>query len=150
MKYSLIALLVVLAACGTSGPPAPPLGAILTLTEPDFEEKGGILPVVGVLTVTVSPEGEAKSVCKRQLFTDVERQGELSNAQRWELHTKVETWEAKAGEESAAAAKPYGSLTYGTRKVTWEKGASLSPELADLVHYLKALTLNLSVVRRRG
>lgn len=149
MKLSFPWLLLALAGCASSGPPAPPLAATLTLTEPDFEEKGGILPVIGTLTVTVTPDGEASSICKREVFTDVERRGDLSNAERWELHTKAEAWADKSEENPVSAARPYGVLTYGTHKATWQKGASLSPELEDLVHYLKVLTLSLSVVRKR-
>jgi hypothetical protein len=150
MKHFLACLLVFLSACASSGPEAPPLAATITLTEPDFEEKGGILPVIGVLTMTVTPEGAATSICKRQILTDVERRGNLSNSERWELRTKAEAWAAKAGTEPAATGKPYGSLTYGAHKATWEKGASLAPELADLVQYLKTLTLSINVVRKRG
>lgn len=149
MKHSLTLALFVLSGCAASGPPPPPLAAVIVLTEPDFEEKGGILPVVGVLTVTVSPEGEASSICKRQIFTDVERRGDLSNQERWELHTKVEAWAEKAATEPQSSPKVYGTLTYGAITATWEKGASLAPELEDLVHYLKQLTLSLGVVRRR-
>ena len=148
MKQTIAWMLVFVAGCASPGPAAPPLSATITLTEPDFEEKGGILPIIGVLTMTVNPEGEATSICKRQIFTDVERRGDLANSERWELHTKAEAWAAKAGAE-APTGKPYGTLTYGAHKASWEKGASLSPELAELVQYLKKLTLSLSVVRRR-
>jgi len=148
MRHTIAWMLVLVAGCAASGPPAPPLAATLTLTEPDFEEKGGILSIVGVLTMTVQPDGEATSICKRQIFTDVERRGDLSNSERWELHAKAEAWAEKAGAE-APAAKPYGTLTYGDHKASWEKGATLPPELADLVQYLKRLTLSLSVVRKR-
>jgi hypothetical protein len=120
------------------------------LTEPDYEETGGILPVVGFLTVTVQPDGDATSVCKRQILTDVERKGDLYNSERWELYTKAEAWAASAGTEAAPPGKPHCSLTYGSHKATWEKGASLPPELDDLVHYLKKLSQSLSVVRKRG
>jgi len=150
MKHTLAALLLVLPGCGSSGPPAPPLEATIKLTEPDFEEKGGILPIVGTLTVTITAEGEAESICKREIFTDVERRGYLSNAERWELHNKVDAWVAKAGEDpGSSGGHPYGVLTYGTYKVTWSKGASLSPEMRELVQYLKTLTLSLNVVRKR-
>ncbi len=150
MRHPLAVLpLLILAGCAASGPPAPPLEATLTMTEPDFEEKGGILPIVGTLTVTVAPDGAAESICRRQIFTDVERRGDLSNAERWELHNKVDAWVARAGEDPASSGPPYGVLTYGTHKATWSKGASLSPELRELVQYLKTLTLSLNVVRRR-
>jgi len=140
---------VVLAGCAASGPPAPPLSQTLILTEQDFSEKGGILPIIGTLTFTILPDGEATSICRRQILTDVERRGDLSNEARWELHTKVEAWTAKAGTQHAPAPRPYGSLSYGDLKVTWEKDAILAPELADLVAFLKAQTTTISVVRRR-
>jgi hypothetical protein len=149
MKLYSLALLLLLSGCGPSGPAAPPLEAAITLTEPDFQEKGDLLPIVGTLTVTVTPDGEASSICRRQILTDVERRGSLSNEERWELHTKAEAWAARSGEDTGGAGKPYGTLTYGTHKATWEKGASLSPELADLVHYLKILSQSLGVVRKR-
>jgi hypothetical protein len=149
MKKTLAALLLILPGCASSGPPAPPLEATLTLTEPDFEEKGGILPIIGTLTVTITPEGAGESICKRQILSDVERRGDLSNAERWELHNKVDAWVAKSGEDPGSSGPPYGVLSYGTHKATWNKGASLSPELRELVQYLKMLTLSLNVVRKR-
>src|SRR5690242_12731860 len=102
---------VFLAGCAASGPPAPPLSATLILTEQDFEEKGGILPIVGTLTFTIEPDGRATSFCRRQILTDVERRGELSNEARWDLNTKIEAWTSKAGKPAAPTSpKPYGSL----------------------------------------
>src|SRR5258708_39139289 len=121
MKHMLAWLLVFVAGCAASGPAAPPLAATITLTEPDYEERGGLLPITGVLTMTVNPDGGATSICKRQIFTDVERKGDLSNSERWELHTKAEAWAAKAGTE-APAGKPYGTLTYGRHRASWEQG----------------------------
>jgi hypothetical protein len=149
MKLLAGLIAVVLAGCAASGPPAPPLSQTLILTEQEFQEKGGILPIVGTLTFTIQPDGEATSICSRQIFTDVERRGDLSNEARWELHTKVEAWTAKAAPSSPPSPKPWGSLTYGDLKVTWEKDALLAPELADLVAFLKAQTTTISVVRRR-
>jgi hypothetical protein len=142
---------VFLAGCAASGPPAPPLSHTLVLMEQDFEDKGGIFPIVGTLTFTVEPDGGATSFCRRQVFTDVERRGELSTESRWELNTKIEAWTAKAVKPPAPAAapKPYGSLTYGDLKVTWGKGDLLDPELSDLVAFLKVQTTTISVVRRR-
>jgi hypothetical protein len=141
---------VFLAGCAASGPPAPPLSSTLILTEQDFEDKGGIFPIIGTLTFTIEPDGHATSFCRRQILSDVERRGELSNDSRWELNTKIEAWTAKAARPSAPAApNPYGSLTYGDLKVTWGKGDLLAPELADLVSFLKAQTTTIGVVRRR-
>lgn len=142
-------LTLLLAGCAASGPPAPPLAQTLTLTEQNYEEKGGILPMSGTLTLTVEPDGSASSICKRQILTDVERRGDLSNEARWELHTKVEAWVAKAGSPPPPSPKHYGLLTYGDLKVAWEKDASLAPELADLVGFLKQQIATLGVVRRR-
>jgi hypothetical protein len=149
MKPIAAFFVVVLAGCAASGPPAPPLSQTLILVEQNFEEKGGLLPIIGTLTFTVAPDGAATSICKRQIFTDVERRGDLSNEARWELHTKVEAWTAKAGPPSAPSPKSYGSLSYGDLKVTWEKDALLMPELADLVAFLKVQTTTISVVRKR-
>lgn len=136
--------------CASSGPPAPPLAHPIVWVQKDFEEKGGILAVVGTLTLTVTPDGEGESSCKRQLFTDVDRRGGLSNEERWALHTKVEAWVASAGKPEVPSAKSHGTLTYGDLKVGWEKGAILSPELTALLEYLKEVTFSLNVVRKRG
>jgi hypothetical protein len=141
--------ILALSACADPGPPAPPLAYPISLMEHDYEERGGLLPIVGTLMVTITPEGLGESSCKRQIFTDVDRRGELSNRERWELHTKIETWVAVAGKPTPPAPKSYGILAYGDLKVGWEKGASLQPELADLVDYLKKLTLSMSVIRTR-
>lgn len=141
--------LLTLLSCASSGPPAPPLAHPLVWVQKDFEEKGGILAVVGTLTLNVSPEGEGESSLKRQLFTDVDRRGWLSNEERWELHTRLEAWVAVAKAE-APGPKAHGTLTYGDLKVGWEKGASLPPELTVLLDYLKQVTFSLNTVRKRG
>ncbi|HZE99421.1 MAG TPA: hypothetical protein VE981_20625 [Planctomycetota bacterium] len=151
MKLLPLALAVVaLAGCASSGPAAPPLPHAITLVEPDFEEQGGIIPMIGTLTLTITPEGEGTSVCKRQLFTDVERRAYLTNEERWELSTKVEAWVAAAGRTPPNTGKPYGTLAYGDLKATWEKGAVHPLEQADLILYLKKLVFSLNVVRKRG
>ena len=149
MKLIAALTAVLLSGCAASGPPAPPLSHPLILVEQEFEEKGGLLPIVGTLTFTIAPDGAAESATRRQLFTDVERKGDLSNQALWELHPKVEAWVAKAGTPPAPAPRAYGSLTYGDLKVTWEKGALLAPELADLVAFLKVQTTTIGVVRKR-
>lgn len=146
VSLSLLGLL----SCASSGPPAPPLAHPIVWVQKDFEEKGGILAVVGTLTLTVSPEGEGESTLKRQLFTDVDRRSWLTNEERWELRTRIEAWVASAGKPEAPSPKSHGTLTYGELKVGWEKGASLSPELTALLDYLKQVTFSLSVVRKRG
>jgi len=150
MKASVLLLLAGLAGCASSGPPAPPLAADLHLVENGFQEKGGIFPVVGVLTLKITPEGEATSICRRELLTDIERRRDLSESERWELHTKVEAWAAKAGPETAPAGKVWGMLTYGAHQVRWQKGDSLTPELTELLQYLRILVLSLNEVRKRG
>lgn len=142
--------LLTLLSCASSGPAAPPLAHDLVFTQRDFEEKGGILMVVGNLTLTISPEGEGRSNLKRQILTDVDRRSGLSNDERWELHAKVAAWTAAAGTPEPPPAKAYATLTYGELKVGWGKGATLPPELADLVEYLRKLVFTLNVVRSRG
>jgi hypothetical protein len=149
MKPIAALIAVVLAGCAASGPPAPPLPHTLVLMEQNYEERGGILPIVGTLTFTIAPDGGAECITRRQILSDVERKGDLSNEARWELHTKVEAWTAKAGTPPPPHPKPYGSLSYGELNVTWEKGTLLPPELADLVVFLKTQTTTIGVVRRR-
>jgi hypothetical protein len=139
-----------LAACADPGPPAPPLAHPLSLYLREYEEPSPIMSVIGALTLKLEPDGEAESRLKRQLLTDIDRRRTLSNQDRWELHTKVEAWAAVAGSPEPPAPKAFGILTYGDLKVSWEKDASLKPELADLVEYLKKINLTLQVVRKRG
>jgi len=153
MNRLLLPLVALLASCGTSGPPAPPLTGEIKLIEQGFEDKGGtvsMFPVVGTLTLVITPEGDASSVLKRDILTDIERRRGLYNSERWELHTKAEAWAAKTGAEEAPHGKIWGILTYGTHKVSWQKGDSLSPELTDLIHYLEVLAQSLNEVRKRG
>src|SRR5437016_10655693 len=92
-----ILLVAALSGCA-SGPPGPTLPLALNLKLNDYEESGGILPITGMLDLTIEPSGEARSACRRQILTDVERSGELSREQLVELVTKVEAWTVKVGE----------------------------------------------------
>src|SRR6266513_1840284 len=123
---ALILLLASVAGC-SSGPPGP------TLPQ----------------TLTIEPSGEARSACRRQILTDVERRGELSREQLVELVTRVDAWTAKVGDLPPAAGKHQGSIAYGTKKAAWEKDASLPPELDALVKFLLTIPPTLRVESRR-
>ena len=141
-------LLLLAAGCASPGPAGPTLPETLTFKHNDYEEGGGILPIVGALELTIEPTGEAKSACRRQILTDVERSGPLSRRQLVELVTRVEIWTAKAGDFPPAAGKSHGSIVYGAKKAGWEKDASLPPELADLVRFLLTIPPTLRVKER--
>ena len=139
--------LAALAGC-TSGPPGPTLPMTLTLKRLEFEESGGILPITGTLELVIEPTGEARSACRRQILTDVERDGTLSREQLEELVTKVEAWTAKVPNMSGTG-KNYGLLVYGARKAAWQKDESLPPELDDLIRFLMTIPPTLHLVQRR-
>ena len=140
-------VLAALAGCA-SGPPGPTLPMPLNLKQWDYEEAGGVLPVTGMLDLTIEPSGEARSACRRQLLTDVERSGTLSREQLVELVTKVEAWTAKVA-DMPGNGKNHGLLVYGTRKAAWQKDASLPPELDALLKFLLTIPPTLSVQQRR-
>ncbi len=142
-----ILALAALAGCA-SGPPGPTLPLPLNLKQLDYEETGGILPVTGMLDLTIEPSGEAKSACRRQILTDVERSGALTREQLVELVTKVEAWTAKVA-TMPGTGKHYGVLVYGDKKATWQKDASLPPELDALVKFLLTIPPTLRVEQRR-
>jgi hypothetical protein len=142
-------LLLGLAACADPGPPPPPLAHPISLVLREYEEPSQIMTVIGTLTLKLEPDGEGESRLKRQILTDIDRRGTLSNEARWELHTKVEAWASAAGAPEPPTTRAFGVLTYGDLKVSWEKEASLKPELADLVEYLKKINLTLQVYRKR-
>src|SRR5881392_3465025 len=96
LALSFVEGLALLVGC-SSGPPAPTLPQTLTFRRGDYEETGGILPIVGTLELTLEPSGAAKSSCLRQILTNVEREGELSREQLLELVNRVEAWTAKPG-----------------------------------------------------
>jgi hypothetical protein len=143
------ALLILLSACA-SGPAGPTLPHTLTFKQNEYDEAGGILPITGMLELTIETTGEATSACRRQILSDVEREGELSREQLVELVTRVEAWMAKGGSLPPAAGKNHGLIVYGDKKAGWEKDASLPPEVAELVRFLLTIPPTLSVKRRRG
>jgi len=142
-----ILALAALAGCA-SGPPGPTLPLPLNLKLSDYEESGGILPVTGMLDLTIEPSGEAKSACRRQILTDVERSGTLARHQLVELVTKVEAWTSKVP-DMPGTAKNYGLLVYGDKKAAWQKDASLPPELDMLVKFLLTIPPTLQLQQRR-
>jgi hypothetical protein len=148
MRNIIAGLLLLGAGCADPGPAGPTLPETLTFRHADYEESGGILPIVGTLELVIEPTGEAKSACRRQILTDVERSGPLSRRQLVELVTRVDLWAAKAGDLPAASGKNHGMIVYGTKKAAWQKDASLPPELADLVRFLLTIPPTLSVNHR--
>ena len=143
-----LVLLAALSGCASSGPPGPTLPTTLTLKQWDYEEAGGILPITGMLELTIEPSGEAKSACRRQILTDVERSGELSREQLVELVNRVDAWTAKVG-DLPGSGKNHGLLAYGTKKAAWQKDDSLRPELDALVKFLLTIPPTLRVQQRR-
>ena len=148
MKHSFAVLALLAVGCASPGPAGPTLPETLTFKQVDYEEAGGILPIVGTLELTIEPTGEAKSACRRQILTDVERGGPLSREQLVELVTRVEAWTAKGGKLPPAAGKNHGLIVYGDRKAGWEKDASLPPELSELVRFLLTIPPTLQVKGR--
>jgi hypothetical protein len=143
-----ILVLAALCGCASSGPAGPTLPMTLTLKQWDYEEAGGILPITGMLDLIIEPTGEAKSACRRQLLSDVERSGDLSREQLVELVTRVEAWTAKVG-DMPGSGKNHGLLVYGTKKAAWQKDDSLPPELDALVKFLLTIPPTLHVQQRR-
>jgi len=142
-----ILALAALAGCA-SGPPGPTLPMPLNLKQWDYEETGGILPITGMLDLTIEPSGNARSACRRQILTDVERSGTLSREQLVELVTKVEAWTGKVP-DLPGNGKNHGLLVYGTKKAAWQKDASLPPELDALVKFLLTIPPTLHVEQHR-
>ena len=148
MRYPTALLILLLPGCASPGPAGPTLPETLTFRHVDYTESGGILPIVGTLELIVEPTGEARSACRRQILTDVERGGPLSREQLVELVTRVEAWTAKGGTLPPAAGKNHGLIVYGEKKAGWEKDASLPPELAELVRFLLTIPPTLRVKER--
>jgi len=148
MRHLLPILILLSLGCASPGPAGPTLPETLTFKHVDYEEAGGILPIVGTLELTIEPTGEAKSACRRNVLTDVERSGPLSREQLVALTTRVEAWTAKGATLPPSAGKHHGLIVYGTKKVGWEKDASLPPELEALVRFLLTIPPTLRVKER--
>lgn len=143
----LLVLALFVTGCA-SGPAGPTLPDTLTFKHNDYEEGGGILPIVGMLELVIEPTGEARSACRRQILSDVERDGDLTREQLVELVTRVEAWTAKGASLPPAAGKNHGLIVYGARKIGWEKDASLPPEVTELVRFLLTIPPTLRVKQR--
>lgn len=147
-KYCWIALLTV-AGCA-SGPAGPTLPSLLVYSEDDVDDNGGVLPITGLLELKIDPDGYGTSSVMRKVFTNVDRRSELSGEQLRSVVTLVDAWVKKGSEGPSVNAKiAFGSLSYGGKKVSWEKGAVLPPELAELVRFLKTIPPTLSVSARK-
>lgn len=148
MKTFLAALLLGSVAGCATGPAGPTLPETLTFKLNEYTEGGGILPLTGRLELIIEPTGDARSACRRDILTDVERTGSLNREQLVELVSRVEAWTSKAG-DMAPAGNNHGLIVYGTRKAGWTKDASLSPELQGLVDFLLTIPPSLRPVQRR-
>ena len=144
---AILLLLAALSGCAT-GPAGPTLPIPLTFRQNEYEEAGGILPITGMLELVIEPTGEAKSACRRQILSDVERRGDLTGEQLVELVTKVEAWSTKVA-DMPGTGKNYALLVYGTKKAAWQKDASLPPELDALVKFLLTIPPTLRVRQAR-
>ena len=143
------ATLLLAAAVGCSSQPAgPTLPLPLTFRQAEYRESGGILPVVGTLELTIETTGQARSACRREILTDVERSGELSREQLVELVTRVEAWTARVG-TMPGSGKNHGLVVYGDKKAAWQKDDSLPAELDGLVKFLLSIPPTLKVEQRR-
>ena len=148
MRILLAALAAISFAGCATGPAGPTLPDTLTFKLNEYVEGGGILPLTGRLELTIETTGDAKSACRRDILTDVEKSGSLTHDQLVELVSRVEAWTAKeAG--PAPAGSNHGMLVYGTRKVGWQKDATLPPELRALVDFLLTLPPTLRLEQRR-
>jgi hypothetical protein len=148
MKYILAALLIGSVAGCATGPAGPTLPEKLTFKLNEYTEGGGVLPLTGRLELIIEPTGEARSACRRDILTDLERTGDLNREQLVELVARVEAWSSKAG-DTAPAGNNHGLIVYGTKKSGWTKDASLPPELQKLVDFLLTVPPSLRPVQRR-
>ena len=148
MRTPAALLILLLSGCASPGPAGPTLPETLTFKHADYQDSGGLLPIVGTLELVLLPTGEARSACRRSILTDVERSGPLTREQLVELVTRVEAWTAKGGSLPPAAGKTQGLIVYGEKKAAWEKDASLPPELAELVRFLLTIPPTLRVKER--
>lgn len=148
MRAVLAVVAVGLLSGCASGPAGPTLPKTLNLKHNDYEEAGGILPIVGMLDLTIEPTGEASSACRRKILTDVERKGDLTGEQLVELVKRVEAWTAKGSDLTPKSGNNHVLITYGDKKAGWEKEASVPPEVAELVRFLLTIPPTLRVVQR--
>jgi hypothetical protein len=135
--------------CATPRPPGTTLGFPLTYTEDDFEDAGGIFVITGLLELKVEPSGAATSSVRRKILTNADRKGDLTDAQLTDLHALVEAWFQKGSPGPSLGANTFASLTYGTKRVAWNKETELPPELSELVLFLRKLPPTLSVAPRK-
>jgi hypothetical protein len=138
---------MLISGCAT-GPAGPTLPHTLTFKLNEYVEGGGILPLTGRLELTIDRSGDARSACRRDILTDIERSGSLSREQLLELGTRVQAWTSKEG-ATAPAGKNHGLIVYGERKAGWAKDAVLPPELQQLVDFLLTIPTTLPVETRR-
>jgi len=138
---------MLISGCAT-GPAGPTLPHTLTFKLNEYVEGGGILPLTGRLELTIDTSGDARSACRRDLLTDVERSGSLSREQLVELQSRVQAWTAKEN-TAAPAGNNHGLIVYGERKSGWAKDAVLPPELRQLVDFLLAIPTTLRLETRR-
>ena len=148
MKYFLAAILLGSGAGCATGPAGPTLPDKLTFKLNEYTEGGGVLPLTGRLELTIETTGEAKSACRRDILTDVERTGSLSREQLVELIARVEAWTSKGG-DTAPAGSNHGLIVYGAKKAGWTKDASRPAELQKLVDFLLTIPPSLRPVQRR-
>jgi len=148
MRLILAALVSMEVAGCASGPAGPTLPDTLTFKLNDYVEGGGLLPLTGRLELTIDPSGDARSACRRDILTDMERTGSLSREQLVELVARVQAWTSKGG-DVAPAGNNHGLLVYGKKKAGWAKDAVLPPELQELVKFLLTIPTTLQVVTRR-
>src|SRR5262245_29124012 len=146
----LLALLLPLslAACAAEEPAGPTLPQKLTFKLNDYVEGGGLLPLTGRLELVIEPNGQARSACRRDILTDVERSGSLNHEQLVELVSRVEAWTSKEGDPEPAGSN-HGLLVYGARKAGWKKETTLPPELKALVDFLLTIPTTLRPEQRR-
>jgi hypothetical protein len=136
-----------ISGCAT-GPAGPTLPHQLTFKLNEYTEGGGILPLTGRLELTIDRSGDARSACRRDILSDVERSGSLSHDQLVELVSRVQAWTSKEG-SPAPAGNNHGLLVYGEKKAGWAKDAVLPPELQQLVDFLLTIPTTLHVETRR-
>jgi hypothetical protein len=146
--FGTVALLLALTTgCADPAPAGPTLSTTLVFRMNEVEDKGGLLPIEGRLELTIEPTGEARSACRRDIRTDVERKGTLTREQIGDLVARVEAW-SSSSKDLPPAGENHGLIVYGAKKAGWKKDAALPAELQELVNYLLKIPPTLSVERR--